>query len=67
MDDNRSRSLDAEEFDKAMHDYGVELTRAETQALFQGFDRNGSGSVDYDEFLRYVRGPMSVKRQGLVD
>ena len=67
MDDNRSRSLDIEEFTKAMHDYGTGLAERDVQTLFHGFDRNRDGTVDYDEFLRFIRGPLNAKRQHLVD
>jgi hypothetical protein len=67
MDDNRSRSLDIEEFIKAMRDYGTGLSDREAPTLFLGFDRNRNGSVDYDEFLRFIRGPINARRQHLVD
>lgn len=34
--------------------------------MFAAFDRDGSGTVDYDEFLRAVTGPMNSFRKGLV-
>ena len=34
--------------------------------MFNYIDRNRSGSLDYDEFLRAVRGPMNNFRRGLV-
>lgn len=34
--------------------------------LFNAFDSDGSGNVDYDEFLRIVRGDMSEPRKNLV-
>lgn len=66
MDDDNSKSLDFQEFSKAMRDFSVELTEAEVQTLFGYIDRNRSGSIDYDEFLRAVRGPMNEFRTALV-
>ena len=37
------------------------------RTLFNYIDRNRSGAVDYDEFLRAVRGPMNNFRRRLVD
>jgi len=62
MDDDRSRRLGPEEFEKAMQDYGTEFTTDESRVVFHGFDRNHDGFVDYDEFLRFVRGPLNPFR-----
>jgi len=35
--------------------------------LFRALDRDGQGTIDYDELLRSVRGPMNSFRQNLVD
>ena len=67
MDDNGSRTLEPEEFVKAMHDYGTGFSEHESKVLFAGFDLNKNGTVDYDEFLRFVRGPLNPFRQALVD
>ena len=34
--------------------------------MFRAFDRNGDGTIDYDEFLKVVKGPMNQKRVALV-
>jgi Ca2+-binding EF-hand superfamily protein len=38
----------------------------ETKKLFQFFDVDGSGAIDYDEFLRALRGPMNPQRKKIV-
>lgn len=67
MDDDNSRSLDMNEFKKACRDYRFELSDSELEKAFIAFDRNGDGSIDYDEFLRNVRGNMNNFRKKFVD
>lgn len=67
MDDNHSMSLDKYEFAKAMTDFAVGLTESEISALFGVFDSNRNGLIEYDEFLRTVRGPMNRTRMVLVE
>uniref|UniRef100_A0A3Q4GDC0 Calcyphosine-like b n=2 Tax=Pseudocrenilabrinae TaxID=318546 RepID=A0A3Q4GDC0_NEOBR len=55
MDDNNNRSLDFKEFMKGLNDYGVLMEKDEATALFQQFDRDGSGTIDFDEFLATLR------------
>ena len=66
MDDNNSRSLDQYEFTKAMKEQMLGLNEGEILTLFNAFDRNRDGSVDYDEFVRVIQGPMNNFRKKLV-
>ena len=66
MDDNNSRSLDKYEFTKAMTDYMLGFTEGEIQKLFAYFDFDRSGAIEFDEFVRAIRGPMSPQRQKIV-
>lgn len=55
MDDDNSRTLDMKEFLKGLSDYGVLIEKEEAMNLFQQFDRDGSGLIDFDEFLITLR------------
>lgn len=55
MDDNSNRSLDLEEFRKGLHDFGVNATEEEIEAVFKRFDKDNSGSISFDEFLTTLR------------
>ena len=66
MDDNNSRSLDLYEFTKAMKDYMLGFSDTEIRALFAYVDYDRSGSIDYDEFIRSIRGPMNQARKKFV-
>jgi Ca2+-binding EF-hand superfamily protein len=66
MDDNNSGTIDMNEFRKAVKDFRLELNDQEIQLVFTAFDRDGSGEIDYDEFVRGVRGPMNPFRIKIV-
>ena len=54
MDDNNSKTLDFNEFQKALNDYRVNIPPDEYQRVFGLFDRDRNGEVNYDEFLRAI-------------
>ena len=66
MDDNHSMSLDKYEFSKAMQDYMLGFSEGEIARLFTYFDYDRSGLVEYDEFIRTIRGPMNPQRKAIV-
>lgn len=43
------------EFKKGLHDYGVLMEREDMENLFTELDKDGSGNLDFDEFLRALR------------
>jgi len=70
VDRDHSGELNKEEFfwalDTLFSYYGVQFMPAEKNSLFQFFDREGSQSVTYDEFVRAVRGDMNEFRMDWV-
>jgi Ca2+-binding EF-hand superfamily protein len=67
MDDDGSRSLNLYEFTKGLNDYGVFLDDKQAyQDCYDRFDSNGDGSIDFDEFLKALRPPMSKARVTLI-
>ncbi len=63
FDDNNSKTLEFTEFLKACKDFKVDLNNNEIEILFNTFDNDGSGCVDYYVFLREVRGEMNGYRK----
>ena len=59
IDDNNSQSLDMNEFRKAAKDFRFGLSEQEVEKAFLAFDRDNTGIIDYDEFLRTLRGSMN--------
>ncbi|OCU00524.1 calcyphosin-like protein [Xenopus laevis] len=68
MDDNRSSTLDLEEFSKGLQNFGISLQPSEVLDIFHQFDTNGNGTINFDEFLNSIRPPMSnARRQVILD
>lgn len=55
MDDNNNRTLDFKEFVKGLNDYAVVMEKEEAEELFQRFDKDGNGTIDFNEFLLTLR------------
>ena len=66
MDDDNSKNISLEEFRKGCHDFRIDIPDNEIDQLYRAFDRDRSGTIDYDELLRGVRGPMNSFRKALV-
>lgn len=65
-DTNKNGTLDQEEFQKCIRLNNLGLSSEETLLLMRHFDRDNSGDVGYEEFLRAVRGRLSPVRKQLV-
>lgn len=62
-DDNSDRKIDLQnELPKLMHDIGIILNKTELQELIRNLDRDGNGTIDYDEFLIKLAPPMNEER-----
>lgn len=66
MDDNQNRALDATELQSGCNDYGLRLTLQDANILLNAMDRRNVGSVNFDDFLLAIRGPMNNRREQLV-
>jgi Ca2+-binding EF-hand superfamily protein len=67
MDDDNDRSLSLAEFKKAMKEMQVPLEDSELRLLFEHFDTDRSGGIDFEEFVQGVRDPLSDRRRALVE
>ncbi|XP_054724377.1 calcyphosin-like protein [Uloborus diversus] len=67
MDDNRDRKLDTEEMKLGLQEYGADLSSEEVQELFQELDKDSSGTVSFEEFLKAVRPPLSQDRLDIIE
>lgn len=62
MDDDGSMTLSMPEFGKACKDFKIGISDENVPILFNLFDKNGDGTIQYDEFINTVRTPMTPAR-----
>jgi len=62
-----ARRVDAREFFVGLNDSGCGLSKEETDCLLAHLDTNQDGNVDFDEFLRGIRGCPNATRQECCD
>eukprot|EP00516_Mucochytrium_quahogii_P001581 CAMPEP_0203750374 /NCGR_PEP_ID=MMETSP0098-20131031/4605_1 /ASSEMBLY_ACC=CAM_ASM_000208 /TAXON_ID=96639 /ORGANISM=" , Strain NY0313808BC1" /LENGTH=366 /DNA_ID=CAMNT_0050639629 /DNA_START=557 /DNA_END=1654 /DNA_ORIENTATION=- len=66
MDADGSNSLNASELKEGLLQYGVPTSPSEIKTLMKHFDRDCSGKITIEEFLRGLRGDMCRPRRKLV-
>jgi Ca2+-binding EF-hand superfamily protein len=66
LDDNRNIQINLYELVNGLMDYGISLTEDEGKQILTRFDRDKSGTVDFDEFLVALRGDLNDFRRGLI-
>lgn len=66
MDDNGNHLLDVDDFRWGLMDYGFQISKEEANEVLKFFDRDGNGSVDFNEFIRTLRGDMNECRKAIV-
>ncbi len=67
MDSYQSnKQIDADEFRVGLAEWGVVIKPAEAATLMGYMDTDGSGTIDFDEFLVALRGGLNKKRLPIV-
>ena len=66
MDDDDDRSLSMSEFKKAIKEMNLNLSDSEARMLFDHFDSDRSGSINFEEFIQGMRDPLNERRANLV-
>ena len=62
-----NRKIDKEEFYWGLKDNGTQISKREAEILLDFLDTDNDGYVNFDEFLRGIRGVPCQKRQALID
>jgi calcyphosin len=66
LDDNRNRQIDGNELMWGLKDFDIHLSEEQAACLMKHFDRDGSGTISFDEMLRALRGDLNESRQGWI-
>jgi Ca2+-binding EF-hand superfamily protein len=67
MDDDGSKTISEYEFAKACKDFKVGINEENVPIVFEAFDTNHDGTLNYDEFLMAVRGELNEFRRGIIE
>jgi len=66
MDDSGDKKISRAELKYGLRDMGIPFSAGEEQVVFTFLDRDGSGTINFDEFLRALANEMNAKRIALV-
>lgn len=66
MDDNGNHQLDVDDFRWGLIDFGITITKEEAHQILKHLDTDKNGTVDFDEFLRFLRGDLNDFRKNLI-
>lgn len=67
LDTDSSGLIDWDEFKAAIRQFGNDVPESEVRTLFRGFDRNGNGYIDFQEFCATMLGELTNFRRELVE
>ena len=67
IDTNNEQEIDFSTFKEACHQFNFELSEDECKELFLAFTKEETTKVNYDEFIRILRGELIEKRKQLVE
>ena len=55
IDMNKNRQIDLEELSNGLNFFGISLNDKQCEALLKHFDKDGSGGINFDEFISTLR------------
>ena len=59
--------MDRQQFYTGLNELGVNLSKFETEVLFNYLDANGNFKISFPEFLNAVRKPLNQKRLDIIE
>ncbi len=66
IDENSNKKITFDEFEKLFKKYRYDLSPEEINNLFNYFDKDGSGFIDYDKFINGICGNLNKFRQDVL-
>ena len=67
LDEDNTQTVNYPSFLKTCYDFKFDLSEDSIKNLFFFFDKDEKGNIDYDEFIRIIRGQMSNNRRELIE
>mgnify|MGYP001819325319 CR=1 FL=1 len=58
--------MNLEDFIEGIHDYGLDFSQEKATEIFGSFDKDGNGTISFDEFVVGLRGDLSGVRLDIV-
>ena len=65
LDKDNSGFINKEEFEKALNSYGCSFDKGKISNFFQEADKNGSKTIDFDEFLDNISAEVKLSEETL--
>jgi Ca2+-binding EF-hand superfamily protein len=65
-DENDNKTLNLPEFIKFCHDYRIPVVGKDINLLFEEFDKDKTGTINYEEFVNAFVGEMNERRKNLI-
>jgi calcyphosin len=66
IDKNGNKQIDVNEFYWGLKEFGVNLTEEEAMGVLRIFDKDKSGTISFEEFLRSLKGDLNNFRVGII-
>ena len=66
LDEENAQELDIKLFTQICTEFDFGLTKEEIEELFVSFDKDERGMVNYDDFIRVLRGELNENRKNLI-
>ena len=66
LDEDNTQELDIKQFSKICKEFDFGLSGEEIEELFISFDKDERGMINYDDFIRVLRGELNEKRKDLI-
>ncbi|MCQ2821061.1 MAG: EF-hand domain-containing protein [archaeon] len=65
-DEKSDRKVDFDSFAQLFYDYRIDFSEEDINKLFDAFDKNNNGYIDYEEFIRGIVKPLNFVRSEIV-